>query len=51
MVGLSQSLKELGGNDIGRFPWALHGKVFFGVCSTCKGVRVPRVKTGDDDST
>ena len=34
MVGLGQSLKELGGNDMGRVPWALCGQVFPDVCST-----------------
>ena len=50
MVGLGQSLKELGGNDMGRVPLALHGLVFLGVCSTCKSSGVPRIETRDDDS-
>ena len=28
MVGLDQSLKGLGGDDMGRVLWALHGKYF-----------------------
>ena len=50
MVELGQSLEGLGGDDIGRVPWALHGKVFSDVCLTCKGARVLRVETGDDDN-
>ena len=51
MVGLGQRLEGLGGNDMGRVRWALHGKVFSIVCLTCKGTAVPRVQTGGDDST
>ena len=40
MVELGQSLNELGGNNMGRVSLALHGQVFLGICSTCKGSRV-----------
>ena len=51
MAGLGQSLEGLRGDDMRRVPWALHGKVFFGVCSTCKGAGVLEVEIGDNDST
>ena len=51
MVGLRQSLEGLRGKDMERVLWALHGKVFSNVYSTCKGAGVPRVEIGDDDST
>ena len=35
-VGLGQSLEEFRGNDIGRVLRALHGKIFLGICTTCK---------------
>ena len=50
MVGLGKSLKELGGNDMGRVSLALHGQVFPSVCWTCKNSRVPRIETRNDDS-
>ena len=50
MVGLSQSLKELGGNGMGRVPRALHGQVFPGIFTTWKGSGVPRTKTRNNDS-
>ena len=50
MVGLSQSLKELEGNDMGRVMCALHGQVFPGVCSTCKSSGVLRTEIRNDDS-
>ena len=50
MVELGQSLKELGGNDMGRVSRALHGQVFIGICSTCKSSGVPRVEIRNNDS-
>ena len=50
VVGLGQSLKELGGNDIGIVPRTLHGQVFPGACSTCKSLGVPSTETRNDDS-
>ena len=50
MVGLGQNLEGLGGNGMGRFPWALQGKVFSGVCLTCKSSRVPGIETRNYDS-
>ena len=50
MVGLGQSLKELGGNDMGRVNRALHGQLFPSACSTCKSLGVPRTETRNDDS-
>ena len=50
MVGLGQSLEELGGDGMGRVSWALHGKVFSGVCSTCKSLGVLGIKIRNYDS-
>ena len=50
MVGLGQSLKELGGNDMGRVSLALHGQVVPGSSSTCKSLGVPRTKIRNNDS-
>ena len=44
MMGLGQSLEGLGGDGMGRVSWALHGKVFFGVCLTCKSLGVLRIE-------
>ena len=49
MVGLGKSLKELGGNDMGRVLRALHGQVFPGICTTCKSSGIPRVETRNND--
>ena len=50
MVGLGQSLEGLGGNGRGRVSLALHGKVFFGICSTCKSSGVPGIEIRNYDS-
>ena len=50
MVGLDQSLKRVRGNDMRRVMWALHGKVFHGICSTCKSLGVPRIEIRNNDS-
>ena len=50
MVGLGQSLKGLGGNDMGRVSWAFHGKIFPSICLTCKGSGVPGIETRNNDS-
>ena len=50
MVGLDQSLERLRGHDIGRVLWALHGKVFPDICSTCKSLGVPGIETRNNDS-
>ena len=50
MVGLGQSLKGLEGDDMGRVPWALHGKVFSCVCLTCKSLGVPGIEIRNYDS-
>ena len=49
MVGLGQSLKELGGDDMGRVSRALHVKIFCDVCTTCKGSGVPITEIRNDD--
>ena len=36
---------------MGRVLWAVNGKLFSDVCSTCKGAGVLRVEIGDDDGT
>ena len=50
MVGLGQSLKELGGDDMGSVSLTLHGQIFPSVCSTYKSSGVPITETRNDDS-
>ena len=46
MVGLGEDLQKFGGNDMRRFPRALHEQVLPSIRSACQGSKVSRAEIG-----